>query len=440
MKDQVDQVIEQLKKEIKDIEFERYITQIKFNDKLSKPDYIVFNTTSEIISKFIQTTYSGRISDIFKLLTGIKPQILITSKNRNSISNIKKIEQKPKNTILNINFNFDNFIVGESNQFAFNYAKIVAQSPGISFNPFFIHGPSGLGKTHLLQSIGNYCIDKNYSVICVTSDQFISDFVFHTKNNSMLKFTEKYRNCDLLLIDDIQVIGNAEKTQDELFHTFNELTNKQKQIVFTSDVPPKNLKGFEERLKSRFEMGLVANITPPEFDTKILIIKQKCKLNNINLDKEVINYIATNMGDNIREIEGAINTLNALSYIIKTDVNLDFAKSSLQDYVKEKKKENITIEEIIDIVSKDFNIKPSDIRSKLRSKNIVSARRISIFLIKNLTTNSTSQIANYFGMKDHSAISHNIKKINQVILDNEYLKTKVEELKNRILKFKGENQ
>lgn len=430
----VDQVIDQLKEKINNFEFERYIMQIKFNDKLSKPDYVVFNATNEIISRYIQTKYSDTISDIFKLLTGVKPQILITSKNRSAVGAIKKIEQKPKNTILNINFNFDNFIVGESNQFAFNYAKIIAQNPGVSFNPFFIYGPSGLGKTHLLQSIGNYCIDKNYSVICVTSDQFISDFVFHTKNNSMAKFTEKYRNCDLLLIDDIQAIGSAEKTQNELFHTFNELTNKKKQIVFTSDVPPKNLKGFEERLISRFEMGLVANIIPPEFDTKILIIKQKCKLNNINLGKDVIEYIATNMGDNIREIEGAINTLNALSSIIKIDINLDFAKTSLQDYIKEKTKENITIEEIIEIVSKDLNIKPSDIKSKSRSKNIVSARRISIFLIKNLTANSTSQIANYFGMKDHSAISHNIKKINQIISNDDYLKTKVEELKNKITK------
>ena len=248
----------------------------------------------------------------------------------------------------------------------------------------------------------------------------------------MEKFREKYRNCDVLLIDDVQFLGKTDKIQEEFFHTFNELYAKKSQIVMTSDKPPKSLKGFENRLQSRFENSVMADITPPELDTKIAIIEKKCEFNNISLNKDIINYIATNLGDNIREIEGAISNINAYATLMRQEITLEFAKNIIKDQIKEKR-ENITLENIVTAVSKELNIKPSEIKSKSRVASVVEARRIIIYLSKTLTQNSMPQIASYFGMKDHSAVSHNMKKINELIESDEIFSLKVAELKNKIL-------
>ena len=341
-------------------------------------------------------------------------------------------EIKAQSSLLNPSYTFENFVVGDSNQFAFLSAKAVSEQLGKIYNPLFIYGPTGLGKTHLLQSVGNFCLNGGKMVICVTSEQFITDFTYNLNNHSMERFREKYRNCDVLLIDDVQFLGKTDKIQEEFFHTFNELHAKNGQIVMTSDRQPKLLKGFEDRLRTRFEWGIIADITPPELDTKIAIIKKKCEFDKIYLDKDVINYIATNMGDNIREIESAIINLNAYARLMRQVITLEFAKNILRDQIKEKR-ENINLENIVEIVSKELNVKPSEMKSKSRSKNIVEARRIVIYLAKNLTPNSMPQIAQFFNMKDHSAVSHSIKKINELIETNEYFKVRVEELKNKIL-------
>ena len=347
---------------------------------------------------------------------------------------IKKIdvkEIKAQSSLLNPSYTFDSFVRGDSNQYAFITSKTAAEQPGKCYNPLFIYGPTGLGKTHLLQSVGNYCLNNGKIVIYITSEQFITDFTYHLNSHSMERFREKYRNCDVLLIDDVQFLGKTDKIQEEFFHTFNELHSKKGQIVMTSDRQPKMLKGFEDRLRTRFEWGIIADITPPELETKIAIIQKKCEFDKIELNSDVVSYIATNMGDNIREIESAIINLNAYAMLMRQKITLEFAKNILRDQIKEKR-ENINLEDIIEIVSKELNIKPSNIKSKSRSANIVEARRIVIYLAKNLTLNSMPQIASYFGMKDHSAVSHNIKKINELIEDNEYFKIRIEELKNKI--------
>ena len=428
-----DEVLELLGKEILTSEFECYIKQIKFNEKNSTSETIVYNAPNEIIAKFIQTKYAGKIAHLFEVKTGIKPNVNITSqKTQNKGS--KKIdvkEIKAQSSLLNPSYTFDSFVVGDSNEYAFITSKTAAEKLGKIYNPVFIYGPTGLGKTHLLQSVGNYCLNSGKIVIYITSEQFITDFTYHLNSRSMERFREKYRNCDVLLIDDVQFLGKTDKIQEEFFHTFNELHAKNGQIVMTSDRQPKLLKGFEDRLRTRFEWGVIADITPPELDTKIAIIKKKCEFDKIYLGIEVINYIATNMGDNIREIESAIINLNAYAMLMRQEITLEFAKNILRDQIKEKR-ENINIESIVEIVSKELNVKPSDIKSKSRVQNIVEARRIIIYLAKNLTPNSMPQIASYFNMKDHSAVSHNIKKINELIENNEYFKIRVEELKNKI--------
>ena len=429
------EVLELLSKEILPSEFECYIKQLKFNEKSSNSTNVVFNAPNEIIAKFIQTKYASKIAHLFEVKTGQKPVINVLAATKMQSKPAKKVdvkEIKAQSSLLNPSYTFENFVVGDSNQFAFLSAKAVSEQLGKIYNPLFIYGPTGLGKTHLLQSVGNFCLNGGKMVICVTSEQFITDFTYNLNNHSMERFREKYRNCDVLLIDDVQFLGKTDKIQEEFFHTFNELHAKNGQIVMTSDRQPKLLKGFEDRLRTRFEWGIIADITPPELDTKIAIIKKKCEFDKIYLDKDVINYIATNMGDNIREIESAIINLNAYARLMRQEITLEFAKNILRDQIKEKR-ENINLENIVEIVSKELNVKPSEMKSKLRSKNIVEARRIVIYLAKNLTPNSMPQIAQFFNMKDHSAVSHSIKKINELIETNEYFKVRVEELKNKIL-------
>ena len=429
------EVLELLSKEILPSEFECYIKQLKFNEKSSNSTNVVFNVPNEIIAKFIQTKYASKIAHLFEVKTGQKPVINVQATSKTQTKPTKKVdvkEIKAQSSLLNPSYTFENFVVGDSNQFAFLSAKAVSEQLGKIYNPLFIYGPTGLGKTHLLQSVGNFCLNGGKMVICVTSEQFITDFTYNLNNHSMERFREKYRNCDVLLIDDVQFLGKTDKIQEEFFHTFNELHAKNGQIVMTSDRQPKLLKGFEDRLRTRFEWGIIADITPPELDTKIAIIKKKCEFDKIYLGIEVINYIATNMGDNIREIESAIINLNAYARLMRQEITLEFAKNILRDQIKEKR-ENINLKSIVEIVSKELNVKPSEMKSKSRSKNIVEARRIVIYLAKNLTPNSMPQIAQFFNMKDHSAVSHSIKKINELIETNEYFKIRVEELKNKIL-------
>ena len=426
-------VLNLLSSEISSQEYSRYIKQLKFQENESKSDTIVFTVPNPLIAKWIKTKYCDKIADIYEGQTGHKPTILI--KTKDSIEGVKKPittnEQKVVSTILNPSLTFENFIVGTSNQFAFSSAQAVTKKPGSGYNPLFIYGSSGLGKTHLLQAVGNQAIHFGYSVIYTTSEQFLNDFIYNLRNKTGDRFRQKYRECDFLLIDDIQFLSGKEQTQEEFFHTFNELHSLNKQIVMTSDKPPKKIAGFEDRLKSRFEWGLMADVQPPGLETKISIIQKKCELDGVDLSSDIINYIATNMGDNIREIESAIINLNAHAKMLSQEITLDFAKYVMKEQIKEKNK-NITLEDIIKVISIELNIKPSDIKSKKRTKNIVEARRIGIYLARVMTPNSMPALASYFDMKDHTAVSHNMKKINELLDSNENFKIRVEEIKNKI--------
>lgn len=433
-----DNVLELLKSEISELEYKRYIKQLKYHEKSSRSDNAVFVTPNILIANWIKTKYSEKIAHLFEVKTGKKPTISIILKNQLSKTRKKtnqidiELSKTTKNTILNPSYTFDSFVVGSSNQYAYTIAKSIADKPGVMYNPVFIYGPTGLGKTHLIHAIGNYSQANDKIVIYATIEQFMNDFTYNLRNQSMERFREKYRSCDILLIDDTQFLSNKVQTQEEFFHTFNELHSAGKQIVLTSDKPPKSINGLEDRLQSRFEWGLIADIGLPELETKIAIIKKKCELDGIDLNDKIVNYIAANMGDNIREIESAIINLNAYALLMRQEITFEFAKSVMKEQIKEKR-ENITLEQIIVIISKELNIKPSEIKSKRRSKNIVEARRIGIYLARTLTQNSMPALASFFGMKDHTAVSHNMKKINELLETNETFKLKVEELKNKVL-------
>ena len=315
---------------------------------------------------------------------------------------------------------------------AYNAITAVSKKQGILYNPLFIYGGTGLGKTHLLQASGNFAIENNKNVIYVTIEQFMNDFTFSIKNKSMEHFRSKYRKCDLLLIDDIQFLSGKEQTQEEFFHTFNELHNLKKQIILTSDRQPSQIGGLVDRLKSRFEWGLISDIQNPGLETKIAIIEKKSELNGISLQKEVIDYIASNLDSSIREIEGVLIKINASANLLNLTVNLELVKSLLKEQIKEKK-DSIKLHDIIYVVATELNIKPSDIKSKKRNSNISNARRIVIYLSRELTLNSMPDIAKFLSMKDHSSISHNIKKTNELIKKDENFKIIIENLKNKII-------
>jgi len=429
-------VLFELKKEISQTEYDRYINKLVYDTKHSRSNLVYFSAPNMFIAKWIKTKYADKIAHLFELQNEIKPEIEILvgkQKKQNATVMVKQSSEKntSKSTYLNPSLKFDSFIVGDSNQFAYTTAKSVAEKPGQLYNPLFIYGGVGLGKTHLLQAIGNYHIDLGKTVIYTTLEQFMNSFTSHLRSQTMDRFRDKFRECDLLLIDDIQFLSRKEQTQEEFFHTFNELYNANKQIVITSDRQPNKISGLVDRLRSRFEMGLMADIQPPGLETKIAIIQKKCELDGIHLNHEIINFIASNMGDNIREIEGTIIKLNAMSSMLNQEITLDFAQNAIKDQLKEKK-ENVTIDDIVKIVSRELNIKPSDIKSKKRTKNVAEARRTAIYLARNLTPNSMPQIAMYFGMKDHTAISHAMKKINEIIDNDENFKVILDELSNKI--------
>ena len=429
-------VLFELKKEIPEIEYERFIKKLTYDTKHSRSNLVYFNAPNMYIAKWVKTKYIDKLQHLFELQNEVKPQIEINigKQSKKATLNVAKINSdktSSKSTYLNPSLKFDSFIVGDSNQFAYTTAKSVAEKPGQLYNPLFLYGGVGLGKTHLLQAIGNFHIELGNTVIYTTLEQFMNSFTSHLRSQTMDRFRDKFRECDLLLIDDIQFLSRKEQTQEEFFHTFNELYNANKQIVITSDRQPNKISGLVDRLKSRFEMGLMADIQPPGLETKIAIIQKKCELDGIQLNNEIINFIATNMGDNIREIEGTIIKLNALSSMLNQEITLDFAQNAIKDQLKEKK-ENITIDDIVKIVSHELNIKPSDIKSKKRTQMVVNARRTAIYLARNLTPNSMPQIAMYFGMKDHTAISHAMKKINEIIENDENFKVLLEELSNKI--------
>lgn len=431
-----DTILQKLRREVQENDYNRYIKQIVFNAKDSRSDLIILELPNPLVANWVKSRFATTLAHLYEQETGIRPQIVVGVKNRSSTTSSTTLHtsmptKTTKSTLLNPAFTFDSFVSGSSNKLAFNAALSVAFKSTGTYNPFFIYGGVGLGKTHLLHAIGNAFIAKNAQVIYATSEHFLNDFTYHLRNKTIDRFTEKYRGCDLLLIDDVQFFSNKTETQEAFFHTFNELIAQNKQIVLSADKHPKQIIGLEERLKSRFEAGLIADIQPPELETKIAIINKKCEIDGIRLDSDVVEYIATTMNENIREIEGIIIKLNAYSKMIGQEITMEFTKSALKEHIKESR-QHISIETIVETVARELGLKPSEIRSKLRSTNIVNARRMVIALARNLTPNSMPMIASFFGMKDHTAVSHAFKKMNEQIESDPSLGLRLKEMENKI--------
>jgi chromosomal replication initiator protein len=332
-------------------------------------------------------------------------------------------------------YTFENFVVGASNQFANAACLAVANNPGRVYNPLFIYGGVGLGKTHLLNAVGNFLLahhTMNASRICyTTAEEFTNDLINSLRNEKMDDFRNRFRKMDVLLIDDIQFIAGKERTQAEFFHTFNALYDNAKQIVVTSDKFPGEIPNFEERLRSRFEWGLIADIQLPDLETKVAILNKKAEAENVFLPQDVAFYLASNIEHNIRVLEGSLIRLSAFASLHNVPISLDLAREVMGHIIKDKKKE-ITVDMIIKEVSSFFSIKLSDLKSTKRIKSIIFPRQIAMYLSRKLTNSSLVSIGEKFGGKDHATIIHSIKKIEQELKEKQELKETVERIESRI--------
>lgn len=362
---------------------------------------------------------------------------IIPSSSAHSSSSVHTKQQVKQNTIkkptdnilLNPKYSFDNFVIGSGNRFAHAAALAVAESPARAYNPLFFYGRVGLGKTHLLQAIAHYQLNHqhNHNLIYISSERFTNQFINAIRNNTLVKFRQKYRYVDVLLIDDIQFIANKESTQEEFFHTFNVLYDAHKQIILSSDRPPKEISGLEERLISRFNWGLVADIQPPDLETRIAILKKRLEKEVVNISDEVILFIAQRIKNNIRELEGALIRVIAHSSLGHQKINLSTVEHTLRDSIKEEKK-NITPHIIQEIVANYFGLNISELKSKKRSKNVVYPRQIAIFLTHKLTNHSLKEIGSCFNGKDHTTILHSCKKIENGIKEDTNIKLLIDNL------------
>ena len=336
----------------------------------------------------------------------------------------------------NKNYSFENFVVGPSNQFANAACLAVANLPAKNYNPLFIYGGVGLGKTHLLNAIGNHVIQNgiisNLSKICyLSAEEFTNELINSIRYEKMDEFREKFRRMNLLLIDDIQFIAGKERTQAEFFHTFNSLYEARNQIVVTSDKFPRDITNFEERLRSRFEWGLIADIQPPDIETKVAILKKKAQLENISLPNEVAFFLASNTSPNIRVLEGCLIRIVAFSKLTQTDVTLDLAKDVLRNIINTEQ-QSIPIESIQKSVASYFNLKLTDLKAKKKTKQIVLARQIAIYLSRKLTKSSLIEIGDRFGGKDHSTVLHAINKIEQKIHTDQKIASAIQKIKPKL--------
>ena len=342
-----------------------------------------------------------------------------------------------ENANLNPKYKFDTFVVGSNNRFAHSACLAVAESPGNVYNPLYIYGGAGLGKTHLIHSIGHFILGQNpnMKILYVTSEAFTNEVIDSIRSGDakkMSKFREKYRNVDVLMIDDIQFIIGKESTQEEFFHTFNTLHAAGKQVILSSDKPPKDMDTLEERIRSRFEWGLVADIQPPDYETRMAILRKNAEIYNKKIDDEVFQYIANNIKSNIRELEGAFNKIIAFSKLNKVDINMTYAEEALKDVIYPNQPKVVTPSLITEVVAEHLGVNPQDITSQKRNSEFVLPRQIVMYLCRNMIDMSLADIAKFLGKKDHTTVIHGIKKITSEMETDEDIKNKIDIIRKKI--------
>ncbi len=449
IQDKWSEILEALKFEhaISDVSFRTWLLPLKVysveNDKITVLiDDVVLGPGS---IDFISRKYGLPLKVAVEEVTGHNYEVaFVTSSQAQQQETNKQISKKVDNSntnkypFLNPRYTFDTFVVGTNNNLAHAASLAVAESPAEVYNPLFIYGGVGLGKTHLMHSIAHFILkhNPNSKVLYVTSETFTNELIDsirnRNENSSTAEFREKYRNIDVLLVDDIQFIIGKESTQEEFFHTFNTLHESKKQIIISSDKPPKDMETLEERLRSRFEWGLTVDIQQPDYETRMAILKKKEELDGLQIDDDVMKYIATNVKSNIRELEGALTKIVALSRLKNREVNVELAEEALKDLISPNNKKDITPDYIVEIVSEHFNITPTEIVSSKKSRNIAYPRQVSMYLCRKLTDVSLNDIGKKLGNRDHTTILHGINKIENDILKDSNLENIINTLSKKI--------
>lgn len=404
---------------------------------------ITFHVGSIVHKDMITGRYATLIKNTFSFLTNIDYDIKVICDeelkdagidiNNSVSSNSPSITPTYNKSNLNIKYTFDSFVVGENNRFAHAAALAVSEAPGTAYNPLFLYGGVGLGKTHLMHAIGNEILkhNKNANVLYVTSEEFNNNLIYGIKEGKMENFRNKYRNTDVLLIDDIQFLAGRDRNQEEFFHTFNTLHEAGKQIILSSDRPPKDIQPLEDRLRTRFEWGLIADISNPDYETRMAILQKKAQTDNIIIDNEILSNIATKINTNIRELEGALNKLVALSILKNMPFSIALSEEAIADVVHNQNKV-LSIEYIQDVVAKYFNVSVADLKGSRRSSDVVFPRQIAMYLCKSVAQISYPKIGNAFGKRDHSTVMHACEKIESEINQNTNTKLIVETVKNSL--------
>lgn len=416
-------------KPLKVYDVKDHVITILINDeRIGPPSMNVIKNKYELLLK---VSIEEIMNEPFDIKFVLKSQIEL-AQSIEKASEPKKRNTTP--TFLNARYTFDTFVVGGNNEFARAAALAVAENPGEIYNPLFIYGGVGLGKTHLMHSIAHFVLNQNpdTKVLYVTSEKFTNELIDSIQKNTTNQFREKYRFIDILLIDDIQFIIGKERTQEEFFHTFNTLHESKKQIIISSDRPPKEMLTLEDRLRSRFEHGLLADIQPPDYETRMAILRKKEELDGLKIDEDVLAYIAANIKSNIRELEGALTKIVAFSRLKKRELNILLAEEALKDIISPNEKKVITPELIVDVVAEHYNITPSDIFSKDKSRNISYPRQIVMFLCRRLTDLSVTEIGKILGNRDHSTVLHGCDKVSNDIVKNVSLHNTIDVLIKKI--------
>ncbi|KAJ49569.1 chromosomal replication initiator protein [Clostridium tetanomorphum] len=445
LKDIWEKTLNIVKGELTEVSFNTWIKSI--TPMKIENDTLFLCVPNDFTKGILDSRYKDLIINALKLITSKKYNIefFIASedianveslnKNHKTINNASNVVISDEmSTMLNPKYTFDSFVIGNSNRFAHAASLAVAEAPAKAYNPLFIYGGVGLGKTHLMHAIGHYVLQNNPNskVVYVSSEKFTNELINSIKDDKNVEFRNKYRNIDILLIDDIQFIAGKERTQEEFFHTFNALYEANKQIILSSDRPPKEIPTLEDRLRSRFEWGLIADIQAPDFETRMAILKKKADVEHLNIPNEVMVYIATKIKSNIRELEGALIRIVAFSSLTNKEISVDLASEALKDIISNKQSKQITIELIQDIVSSYFNLRVEDFKSARRTRNVAFPRQIAMYLCRKLTDNSLPKIGEEFGGRDHTTVIHAYEKISTSLKEDESLQNTVNELSKKI--------
>jgi chromosomal replication initiator protein len=448
----------QLRTDLGEEEFGGWFTDIKYlrahADEKTGQNYVILGIPTAFHRDKGKPRYQNTINTILTSLSGkdtsVEFEVIGKSAKKEtsaqsptaqvSTEPAKTKKKKDRHPYMRDDFTFDRFVIGDNNAFAANAAIAISKNPGKAYNPFLIYGGVGLGKTHLMQAIGNSIHDNSDNeVICTTSENFLNEYTTAIGKGTMSHFKNKFRDTDVLLIDDIQFFQEKERIQEELFHTFNALLDAKKQLVFTCDRPPSELKKLDDRLRSRFELCLKVDLQPPRYEERCAILRTTAESKNIEIPNEVIDLVSKNISSNVRDLIAALNTLIAYTELMKKPITVEIAQQQLKNIFYAPKQPNLSIDIIIRVVAEYFGLTPNDLKGKKRSQNIVFARQLSMYIGREMTEFSTTELGQDFGGKDHTTVMHSIEKIKGKLIADPTLESTISSIKMSIKEFSAKH-